>query len=82
MQRDPDSVPAARPPLTHHIKVRFAGEKRFAFVAGKGTNRLRIHASMFTHENAQKAIETLRADNPEHEFKIVPAYPKSKRGAL
>lgn len=57
--------------LTHYIKVRYAGEKRFAFLSRHGTNRLRLHASQFTEANAQKALEVLREDNPEHQFKLV-----------
>lgn len=77
VQQDPQSVTAPRPALTHFIKVRFAGERRFSFLTREGTTRLRVHASQFTHENAQKALEVLRADNPEHEFKIVPIYPRA-----
>ena len=55
--------------LTHHIKVRAKGTKRWAFVSPRGTNYLRIHASMMTEAKADAALIELARDNPDLEFK-------------
>jgi hypothetical protein len=56
------------------IKVREKGRKAWAFLARGGTSRLRVHASRFeTPEKAQALIDANAADNPEWEWKVVPA---------
>ena len=58
---------------TYAIKVRFPGEKTFAFITPRGgTTRLRIHASQFaTPIRAAEARITIAEDNPDLEVKVV-----------
>lgn len=58
---------------THHVKARKHGTKQYLFVSPRsgGLSRLRIHASQFTAARAEEVAATLRADNPEFEFKVV-----------
>lgn len=59
--------------VTHHVKVRKVGKKRWGFLTSKsGVNYLRIHAAQFTEAGAIALVEENRADNPEWEWKIVP----------
>jgi len=56
------------------IKVRELGAKRWAFLARNGTTRLRVHALRFeSYDKAQRLINENAADNPEWEWKTVPA---------
>lgn len=56
------------------IKVREVGKKTWAFLARGGTSRLRVHALRFaTAEKAQALIDDNAADNPEWEWRVVPA---------
>lgn len=58
---------------THHIKMRKAGAKQWAFLTPRAcTNRLRIHAAMFTEEAASEFVAKHRPLNPEWEFKVCP----------
>lgn len=56
------------------IKVRELGDKRWVFLARGGTTRLRVHALRFeSYDKANALIEENAADNPEWEWKAVPA---------
>jgi phosphopantetheinyl transferase (holo-ACP synthase) len=56
------------------IKLRERGRRSWSFLSRNGTNRLRIRAARFSSkEAAQKVIESATPDNPQWEFKIVPA---------
>lgn len=60
--------------MAAHVKCRLKGRKTWAFLARGGTNRLRIHALRFeTMEKAQALVDENAEDNPEWEFKAVPA---------
>lgn len=53
------------PGLTHFVKVREKTAKAFWFLTPKGgMNRLRVHASQFTEEQANKAVEEINRENP------------------
>lgn len=57
-----------------HIKCRERGRKTWAFLARGGVSRLRVHALRFeTAEKAQALIDENAPDNPEWEWKVVPA---------
>jgi hypothetical protein len=58
---------------SYAIKVREPNSKRFRFLTPKGsTTRLRIHASCwFERAKAERALELLKSDNPEFEFRMV-----------
>ena len=61
-------------PIPHYVKVRLIGRKAWAFLARGGTSRLRVHALRFDSlEKAQGLIDENAADNPEWEWKAVPA---------
>lgn len=68
---------------TQHIKVRKHGQRQWKFVGSNGSmTRLRIHALMFTGEQAQKFIAESRSMNPEYDFKIQAIAVKTNRSAL
>lgn len=61
------------PNYTHYIKARKKGERAWYFITPKGGMiRLRVHASLFTSEAADKVLEGIAKDNPEYDFKKVP----------
>jgi hypothetical protein len=56
------------------IKVREVGATRWQFLSRDGTTKLRVHALRFpSYDKAQALIEENVADNPEWEWKTVPA---------
>lgn len=60
-------------PVTHHVKVREKGKKKWLFLAtGGSANALRIHALEFTKDGAEALVAENSEDNPEWEFKVVP----------
>lgn len=62
-----------KPNADHVIKVRAAGEKRFAFVTPRcGTNHLRVHAALLTLEWARELAAALQEINPGHQFVVRP----------
>ena len=59
------------PNADHVIKVRIAGEKRFAFLTPKcGTNHLRVHAALMPLPAAKRVAEQLQAINPDCQFVV------------
>jgi len=61
-------------PAFFHVKVREIGRKQWVFLSSGGTNRLRVHALVFAgRERAQALINDNAPDNPEWEWRIVPA---------
>lgn len=61
------------PPIAM-IKVREIGKTRWGFLARDGVTRLRVHALRFSsYDKAQALIDDNVADNPEWEWKLVPA---------
>jgi hypothetical protein len=63
------------------VKCREKGRKTWAFLTpGAGLNRLRVHAARFdTLAKAQALIDENAADNPEWDFKAVPAIQRRTR---
>lgn len=58
-----------------YIKLRKKGEKRFKFMTPNGGEiMLKIHAARIPANSIDVALEILRRDNPEFEFKSVPVY--------
>lgn len=66
--------------LTHYVKARVKGGKRFLFVTPKlGLNRLRIHAAMFTADQAMASAEAWSVQDDRYEFRAVPISRKCVR---
>lgn len=58
---------------THYVKAREKGKRAWYFVTPRlGLNRLRIHASMFTREQAEQAAAEWAKQDDRYEFKAVP----------
>jgi hypothetical protein len=58
--------------MSHAVKCREVGKKKWAFISRGGINNLRIHALQFAGaEKAQAFIDVNKDDNPEWEFKVV-----------
>jgi hypothetical protein len=54
------------------IKIKFAGEKKWAFLAGEKRTYLRVHASRFhEREAAQLCVDKSAPANPGTEWKVV-----------
>lgn len=58
--------------MTHAIKFRRKGDRVWYFATSRGNaNRLRIHAALFSKEQAEKAVIADQKNNPNLEFKVV-----------
>ena len=58
--------------LTHYVKARKRGAKGWYFLTSKlGLNRLRIHAGMYTKEQAEQSAAEFAKQDESYEFKAV-----------